>query len=136
MTVTRRIAVTGSGAAAAANQRDDYECCRILHSVRSYHFVIAVWSAIRQPVHAKWPSRRRATLGSSSFERGLGTLDAPYISTETAERSFGVRPKKDGKSAFSLEGTGPSKPQKKGGAVRFVGRRSRIGSAFSTSAPI
>src|SRR5262249_55553334 len=46
-------------------------------------------NAIRQPVHAKWPSRRKATLGVSSFAR-TGTLDVPYIYTETAERSFGV----------------------------------------------
>src|SRR5262245_45374493 len=78
----------------AANQHGNYECCQIVQSACSYHFVIAVWSAIRQPVHAKWPSRRMATLGSSSFARTRGKLDAPYISTGTAERSFGVRLKK------------------------------------------
>jgi predicted ester cyclase len=29
----------------AANQRGNYECCRIVHSAHSYHFVIAVWRA-------------------------------------------------------------------------------------------
>jgi hypothetical protein len=37
-------------------------------------------------VHAKWPSRRTATLGFSSFAR-TGTPDVPYLSTETAEQS-------------------------------------------------
>src|SRR5215475_14813737 len=45
MTVTRRI--TGHWLwgcrCRAANQRGDYECCRIVHSTPSYHFVITTW---------------------------------------------------------------------------------------------
>jgi hypothetical protein len=47
MTVTRRIAghwLLGCRCR-AANQRCNYERCRIVHSARSYHFVVAVWRA-------------------------------------------------------------------------------------------
>src|SRR5262245_4092245 len=47
MTVTRRIAghLLRGRRCGAANQRSNYECCRIVHSARSYHFVIVVWRA-------------------------------------------------------------------------------------------
>src|SRR5215470_7091235 len=47
MTVTRRIAghLFRSCRCRAANQRVNYECCRIVDSARSYHFIVAVWRA-------------------------------------------------------------------------------------------
>src|SRR5215468_5532778 len=45
MTATRRIAghwLRGCRCC-AANQRGNYECCRIVHSGHSYHFVVAAW---------------------------------------------------------------------------------------------
>src|SRR5215472_3610859 len=47
MTVTRRIAahLLRGCRCRAANQRRNNECCRVVHSARSYHFVIAVQRA-------------------------------------------------------------------------------------------
>src|SRR5215469_311305 len=69
------------------------------------HKAARVSASSNQSVHAKWPSRRTATLGSSSFAR-TGTLDAPYITTETAERSFGGPSITPRAMRLSFEGTG------------------------------